>query len=332
MTEQNIIRDQNLIKLKQLLFEKKKMFKAEMAKETGISTVTINSLVKQLLEEGVITEGEKAQPALGRPATIYHFNEAQAYYLLLSIQEKHQDDVRRLMIHGSIVNLTGDVEYIHEFEFIDISLEFLLDKLKYFLTLDYPIKRIALSIPGKIHQGVILSSWHELFNGWNIEEALLEITDLPIIIQNDAHLLTMGYTILKQMERQDTKVGIYYPEKSLPGISIYSHGTIIEGGHNLAGEAKYLPHLLESPMPANELELLINLLEIIAIYNAVIAPDVFIISTKLVEKQALLDYIARSSIITKQVNQPKVYIFDDFQLALTHGLHWLALQGSDYVV
>lgn len=332
MSEQNFIRDQNLSKLKQLLFEKKKMFKAEMSKETGISTVTINSLVKQLLEEGVITEGEKAQPALGRPATIYHFNEGQAYYLLLSIQEKHINDIRHLMIHGSIVNLTGDVQCVREFEYTDISLEFLLDKIKYFLALDYSVKGIALSIPGKIHQGVILSSWHELFNGWNIEKALLEITDIPISIQNDAHILTMGYTILQEMERQDTKVGIYYPEKSLPGISIYSHGTIIEGGHNLAGEAKYLPHLLESPMPANELELLINLLEIIAIYNAVIAPDTFIISTKLVEKQALLDYINRSSVITKQINRPKVYIFDEFQLALTRGLHWLALKDSDYSV
>lgn len=326
----NLIRDKNLHILKKFLFKKGTALKAEMSKETGISVVTINSLVKQLIEENIFIEGEHIQQPLGRPAITYHFNYNQSHFLLLSIQEKKVSENRKLIIIGKIVNLAGEIKYENTFDFSKITLEFFISKISHFLEKEYDIDKIGLSIPGKIYNGVVLSSWENLFDQWNIEQALSQITSIPLVIQNDAHLLTVGYTILHELNKSETIVGIFYPENSMPGITIYSNAALLEGRHNLAGEAKFLPHLIESSAPSNEAELIKSLIEILAIYNVVIAPNSFVISAESVNKSKIINVIEKSSIIPKQINKPNILFVEHFQNSLTLGLRWLVTQNSIY--
>lgn len=326
----NLIRNQNIDTLKKFLFHKETALKAEMSKETGISVVTINSLVKELVEENVLIEGDLTQQPLGRPAITYHFNYEQSHFLLLSIQEMKIKAERKLILIGKIVNLAGTVLYDEKINFQPVTLDFLLKNTLRFLAMDTGIEKIGLSFPGKIHNGTVLSSWENLFDHWRIEEAFAQQTSIPVIIQNDAHLLTVGYTILTKLHSTQTIVGIFYPENSMPGITIYSEGKILEGGHHLAGEAKFLPHLIHSSVPSNEVELINNLVEIIAIYNAVIAPDAFVISAESINQINFLNAIENSSVITKQIYQPKIFFITDFQEALTIGLRWLVTKDSPY--
>lgn len=326
----NLIRYENLNILKQFLFKRGTSLKAEMSKETGISVVTINSLVRQLIEKNIFIEGDLTQQPLGRPAIIYHFNYNQSHFLLLSIQKKKISENRKLIIVGKIVNLAGEVTYENIFDFSEITLEFLVSKINHFLELDYDIDKIGLSIPGKIYNGVIISSLEDLLNHWNIEEKLSKVTSIPLVIQNDAHLLTVGYTILHKLSKSETIVGIFYPENSEPGITIYYNGSILEGGHNLAGEAKYLPHLIKASTPSNEVDFINNLIEILSIYNAVIAPNSFVISADSISEGKVLNAIEKSSIIPKQINKPNILFVENFQNSLEIGLLWLVTQNSIY--
>ncbi|MGX7163296.1 ROK family protein [Enterococcus massiliensis] len=329
-TNKNMIRDRNLQVLKNFLFIQGTALKAEMARETGISVVTINSLVKQLVDEKVFIDDGLKQLPLGRPATAYRFNYDQNHFLLLSIQEKKVSNHRKLIIIGKIVNLSGEIKHENTIDFSEINLDFLISFITSFLDLSYMIDKIGLSLPGKVYNGVVLSSWGNLFNQWNIEQALATRTSIPLIIQNDAHLLTIGYTISQKLNKSKTIVGIFYPENSMPGITIYSNGVILEGKNHLAGEAKYLPHLIDSFGPSNEMELITNLIEILAIYNTVIAPNSFIISAESIDRNVLFKEIEQSSILPKQVNQPDILFVENFQDSLMVGLRWLVTQDSPY--
>lgn len=63
--ENNPIRQKNLRELKALLFKKRKAIKAEMVKDTGLSVVTINSLVKELVKENIFLENSFVQQKTG---------------------------------------------------------------------------------------------------------------------------------------------------------------------------------------------------------------------------------------------------------------------------
>lgn len=330
MTQQtNVIRQQNLNRLQQFMFTKDSAFKAEMAQETALSVVTINSLVKQLLEANVLLEGEAVQQTLGRPAIKYHFNYDLQHDLLISIQEEKKQNKRQLVIHAQILNLKAELKYQAQDDFIEVTLDYFAAIIQQYLQKSDKIASIALSIPGKVYEGKVVSSWEDLFDGWDFELALAEMTDVPVRIQNGAHLVTIGYSLTNDISLDDTIVGIFHPENSMPGISIYSNGQLVDGRQNLAGEAKYLPHLLQNNPPNNPDETFENLLMILAIYNAVIAPDAFIISAP---KVSLTQDQITQSTLQLQINTPDIYFVDDFQESMMAGLHWLAIEDESWKI
>lgn len=331
-SKQNLIRQGNLATLSQLLFKQGSALKAEMATATKMSVVTINALIKELLEEGIVTEGLPVQQSLGRPALNYHFNYNQSYYLLLSIQADLTLTPQKLIILAKIVNLAGEEAYAKTFDYSEVTLSRLLEIIQ--LTLEQPltIAKIALALPGKVANDLVQSSYADLFNGWNIAAELKKVTDIPLSIQNDAHLLTMGSLIKQQIKATGPIVGIFYPEKSMPGITIAANGRIFEGVNGLAGEAKYLPSLIDRPVPNHGLELKANLLEIIAIYNAVIVPEIFLISSDSLEEAEIMETIASSPLLNKQPNKPRFQMIGDFQDTLTFGLRWLASLDTLYLL
>ncbi|MEH7386089.1 ROK family protein [Bacillus sp. JJ1521] len=325
--EGNLIRRKNSQKLRALLFSKRKATKAEMAKDTGISVVTINSLVKELVKENIFLEGPLIQQKTGRPAVEYIFNYDRSFYLLLSIQEKKSPErKRKLEIIAKIVNMEGAQKVSEVFDFPEININALLTIIEKYMHAEYEVERIGLAIPGKIFEGVITSSWGNVFDGWNIEQELKKITDIPIEIQNDAYIMTVGFCVENNLLINESVVGIFYPEKSMPGITIFSNGALIEGQKGLAGEAKYLPILMDKAAPDTGIELARNLSEIMAIYNAVIAPSIFVISSENVDVNIMRQAIESNKNLSRQPNSPTVYFDRDFQQSMTVGLRWLVTE------
>lgn len=79
-TSRNMIRKKNLDILKRYIYKEKSALKADMAVHTGLSVVTINSLVQELVSSSIITTGSSYQQSLGRPALSYDFNYDHSFF------------------------------------------------------------------------------------------------------------------------------------------------------------------------------------------------------------------------------------------------------------
>ena len=302
-----------------------------MANEISVSVVTVNSLVKELVKENIFIEGSSIKQKTGRPAVEYCFNYEKMLFLLLSIQEeKSSNKERTLEIHVKISDMEGIVKKTNIIDFSNITMIALADIIEQYITRYPKIGRIGLSLPGKISDGVITSSWNNYFNNWNIEKELKEITEIPIKIQNDAHLMTMGFCIEHGLDIKDGVVGIYYPEKSMPGITIFTNNAILEGQNGLAGEAKYLPLLMDKAAPNTKAELAVNLSEIIPIYNAVLAPSTFILSSNSISEEVMYRALESNPHLAMQPHKPVIYFDRNFQKSLTTGLRWLVTEDTVY--
>lgn len=328
--DKNLIREKNVKLIKQTLFKKKKGFASDLAKEIGVSNVTIHAILKELVHAGVIAEGSLIQKDVGRPAVEYLFNDNFSHFLLLTIKEKKPQ--KYLEIFAQLVNLDGRIKQQQTLSFTLISPEFLRkvieDLLKRWGTVDY----IGLMLPGKIHEGRISESWHDRFKGWDLFEEIEKKIKIPVIAQNDAHVMTIGYALQKKVSKKETLVGIYYPSQSSPGITIYSKGELIEGNHSLAGEGKYLPSFLGKPAPQNDQELIDHLFDILPFYNAAIAPHRFIISSDRVENEVFDRALFSNKWLTLQPNQPSIEYIENFQELITLGLRGLIHQQTPYTL
>ena len=323
----NIIRNKNKHDVKSLLFQQGTVFAADLVKQTGISLVTINSLLKELVAEQVVFEGEIVPQTIGRPAINYHFNYDFQHSLLLSIQEA---SASKLCIKSTLVNLKGAPLKEETFDFSTITLKNFITILQTQLAENPTVKNIGILLPGKIYHGVIQSSWYEKFDGWPINQAIEAVTDLPFSIQNDAHVITIGYCVQQKISLDETIVGIFYPQRSMPGITLFAKHQLLEGNQALAGEAKYLPGFLNRPLPTTEQELAERLSDLLPFYNAAIAPNRFIISSNTQATEYFKDVLANNPLLPLQANQPTIDVVADFEACILLGLRWLINQGTAF--
>lgn len=324
----NLIRERNLFLVKQTFFKKKKLFASDLANVVGVSNVTIHSILKDLVEGGFIFEGELVQRNVGRPSVEYLFNANFSHALLLTIKEKRPE--KNLEIFMQRVNLNGKVKQEESIPFETFSIGFLRKVIEEKLESWGSVDHLGMMFPGKVHKGIIVESWHDKFNGWNIETDIEKQLDIPLIAQNDAHVMTIGFAIKEKIANNETLVGIYYPSQSSPGITIYTNGELIEGNQSQAGEGKQLPGFLGKGSPKTDEELAERLANMLPFYNAALAPHRFILSSDTVKNTLLKKVVNQNKWLPMQRNQPEIAYVDDFQELITLGLRGLIYKRTPF--
>lgn len=330
ITKKHLIKEKNLKEMKRFLYQHERATKADLAEAANVSVVTSNSLVKELVEANIFLEGAQVQQEMGRPATNYYFNYNHQHYLLFSIQEINQV----LTIIVKVVNLKGIATFDKEVDFSQVDLTELV-KLSEELYAAYPtIVAIGISFPGKTAGDVVTSSWYDKMNGWNFKESINEIVPLPVYVQNDANLATIGYCIEQGIAKSSLVTGIYYPEKSMPGISVFMNNYLLIGHNGLAGEAKYLPMFLnqEDTQTIDFDQYYKNLIELIVLYNGFAAPHTIVIFKAGYDfsKKQVTQTLEESEAFLRQPNRPKIEVTDSFNTSVFKGIQWLAMKESIY--
>ena len=115
-----IIKEININFVRKVLKDKGQATKQEIAKETGLSFVTVGTALQHLLTQNEIFEAKMAQSSGGRPAQQYSYNYDFAHALALHTYEKEGLH----FIHSSVINLNGEIvsELDFQTEVIDVHI------------------------------------------------------------------------------------------------------------------------------------------------------------------------------------------------------------------
>jgi|GEM_PF-392181 len=314
--EKNLIRQENLKLIRQITFEKESFTANDLVQVSKISKVTIQSILKEMLENQEIRERQLINQAKGRPALQYEFSYDYQHYLLLAILEKQP----KILLNMQLVQMNGEIIEEKEVDFTSFSEKLLLDCIKEFTRKDPKVKKIALMVPGKVYQGKIISGWgNNVMEAWAVQEGIQSFTNAKIVLQNDAHVITLGYC-QKHRLQNETIVGIYFPEKSMPGITILSEKGLFEGNRSLAGEAKFLPEFSQQGRPETTHEFGKILKVLLPIYNVVVAPSRFVIASNTNDLARIKKDLASNEFIKQQPNQPLIQTDDNYLESVKLGL------------
>lgn len=321
----NYLKERNLKILKRILFEKKTATKTELSNISTLSTVTVNSLVKVLVETGEFIEGELIQQKMGRPAVIYSFNYNFQKYLLLSIQEEKN----KLYINTVITNMAGEITDRKLYFFENIEMQAIIEIIDEAVKGNNSIAAIGISIPGQTKDEKIFVSWNEKLNGWNLKKEISSKYDIPVKVENDANLVTVGYCIKNNIYSRESVVGIYFPKDSLPGASIFWDGKIFTGKDGLAGEIKYLPDFINYRKITSADSVIEKLINTIVLFNSITAPGLFIIYAENINEDEFQKRVYDNEIIKRQPNVPVIKVADTFGEDIITGLQWLVASDID---
>jgi ROK family len=318
----NLMKQINLDTVRRIIKENKKITKPKLAKLTGLSVVTINSLVEVLLINGEIFINEEEISSGGRPATIYSFNEEYSLALILYTSECELKD----LIHIAVVNLYGEIiesskavlDEVSENSF-DLKIHKMIEK--------YPnIKSIGIGMPGQEIKGKMEISDYKALEGKAFVEHLRNEFQIPVIFENDINAAVLGYCISNQYEDKNV-VGIYIPEKYPLGTGIFINGDIYRGKGGFAGEAKFLPDGINWDNPKDVSEnISLALKNLIVTFTCLLNPDILVIYRENLKNEEVDPIISECKKAINEELLPKVIISNNFSEDFKNGIKKIALK------
>ena len=230
------IKNHNLNVLRNLLRENRSLSTKELSELSGLSVVSINKLLSELVETGEVTIQENSAITGGRRASIYQFNQNYNHFLVVQFTEKNQEIVA--LFH--VCNLFGEVIEEKEFTKDELIWDLLKQNISAFIKKHPAIKSIVFGIPGvEIEEKLKIMDFEPL-SYLNLRQLVQEEFDLQVMIENDINAATLGYAV-ELNTSDEIYVSLYYPENYPPGAGIVYDGKLFRGKHGLSGEIKHLP-------------------------------------------------------------------------------------------
>ncbi|NUU62180.1 ROK family protein [Paenibacillus agri] len=318
----NLIKEINLNHVRRVMKQVQTATKPQLSALTKLSVVTINSLVKDLVKYGELLEDELVSSSGGRPALNYRYNFNYHLALVLYMREYQGQDT----VVATVINLQGDVLAREDYVMALFEKERLYAIINQFLV-QYPsINVIGLGIPGQSVHGEITVSSHERLNGIRIIEDLQQEFGLPVVLENDVNAAVVGYCVEREPEEEQTVVGIYFPDKTPPGMGIYLDGRIVKGKDGMAGEIKFLPLHADWGSSLDFQAFAEVVSQTIHITNAILAPHKIVIYQQQMNPADWAQYWKEYRAKHNMPVEPEVLLETTFQEDFEIGMKWLTLK------
>lgn len=337
----------------------------QLSTKTGLSVVTVNALLKEMVGAGELWEERSApvQASAGRPSMSYRLNEVcRCAAVVCGYQKQGHDNISL-----NVVDLLGRT--LHRVEQVfqqigDDSFDALLDEA----FARYPdIGIIGFGLPGAESDGTILLNDYPGLIGNTFMRHHEERYGVPVMFANDINAATCGYVLDPQMEsqgmeaqgmepqgmephvapvcppeskptgthvkergmlwREDTVVGIFVPRGYHPGAGVVLHGRIHEGHGHFAGEIGCMPIGVDwKRLDHSDANALVDALgKLVAAIGCVIAPDLFMVYGEFCQLDLGARVAERASTLLKHRFDFQVQFSGKFEAHIEQGMIRLAL-------
>jgi predicted NBD/HSP70 family sugar kinase len=178
--------------LLQQLFRHGPASRADLARATALTRVTVSDLVGEMVEEGVVEElGAPEEPRVGKPPTLVGFVPDAAHIVCLDLS---RDDT----MLGAVVNLAGDLKVRQEVAVAgrkgDDAFELVHELSRTLVAAaTRPVLGVGVGSPGVVDaDGTVLDAPNLAWHGVPLAASLRERLGLPVFVANDANIAALG--------------------------------------------------------------------------------------------------------------------------------------------
>jgi predicted NBD/HSP70 family sugar kinase len=220
-----------------LIRERRDITRTEIGKLTGLSRTAVSARVALLAARGLVVERELAPSTGGRPASFVTFNADGGIVLSAA--------VGRSRTRLAVCNLAGDI-----LSAADIDQEpglgpddLMPDIVKRFDALlddsghrDDKIYGVGVSLPGTVDMARGCSLDSPIMSGWDgvpLAPYFAELTNAPVILDNDANVITLAE---RRGDRQAYDDVLVIKASTGLGAGIIAGGSLQRGAVQAAGE------------------------------------------------------------------------------------------------
>jgi len=318
-----IMKEVNTDIVRKALRAEKQATKQRLSELTGLSTVTVGTILGLLISSKEVFESELVPSSGGRPAHNFCYNGEFSHVLIIYAHVCSDKDT----IYCRVINLFGERIFEEKLSLVNIYLESfepLIDRLME----KYPtIKAIGFGLPGVEYENVMVISDYEHLNGTYFSEHYQKKYGIPISIENDVNLAVLGYCH-SHFDEDNSVVYIYFPQKYEPGAGIFIHKNLYKGMNNFAGEIMYLPVGTNwKTMDYSEFNKVCDVIaKLIISFTCILNPNKVIINGDFLTEGHLQSIKWNCQKTIKELFLPQIHLSEDFDLDYETGLNIRTLE------
>lgn len=236
----NLLKQANLSLIRNVIKANHTATRAEIVRETKISSTTVRSLLSEMLQSNEIESIGYDESSGGRKAERYRFKPGRYYCAAFCVTDS---DVITLL-----VNVCGEIVETEKLEMKDGDFESVIISSLDQLTTEKEIKSIGIGISGVVDGN---SYWkknmedEELYQ-INIGDVLTKRYKIPVVLENDLNAAAAGFQRcyeqnFPQENPEQTNMAYLHFGHGCISAGFIAGGRVIRGSHNYAGELGLLP-------------------------------------------------------------------------------------------
>lgn len=292
--------------------------KPQIAKETGLTTATVGTILNELLEINEILEINKGKSSGGRPAKEYAYNFDFFHCLIMFPFEK--DNLTYM--HISILNLGENSLYEEERVINTIELTSIKEIVEEMIIKFPKIKIVGFGNAGTNEGDLITFSDYSSLKGLNLTEEL----SIPVVIENDVNSAAIGFNKRKGFNKNPSTAYIFFPESYPPGSALLIDNKLYKGYRNCAGEIVNIKYFEWNKEIYNDFEVFCkNVSSLIEVMSAILNPNCFILSGNFLTKEHIIEINKLCSQELPKTLESEIYLTKNYTNDLILGLKELCV-------
>ncbi len=213
------------------LFHEAPMSRADLARATGLTRVTISALVADLLVEQLVREmGVSDDVRPGKPATLIDIDEDHLCLVAIDLSGNEHFRAARLNLHGVVVEHCAVPIPQDLGDALGVIVDLAADMVA---RAPARVLGVGIGAPGIVnHDGVVLKASNLGWESVDLAGELRHATGVPVIVTNDANAAVLGeFTFADAAE----DVLLIRVGRGV-GSGLLVSGRVLDGAHLAGGE------------------------------------------------------------------------------------------------
>ncbi len=225
-------RRQNLALVLQSLYDQPQLSRADLARRTGLTRVTISDLVAQLIADDLVVEtGTTTGSRPGKPATMLSVSDDSRDIIALDLSAPQ-------VFTGGVYSLRGDVRQLAQRDLgsatgedayaavLDLATELIGAATR-------PVLGVGIGTPGTVdRQGTVIAAPNLAWHGLPLQHRLAGALALPVHVENDANVAVLAERAFAEGPANLIRVQV----SRGVGAGLLIAGSVVTGTSAAAGE------------------------------------------------------------------------------------------------
>lgn len=233
------VKEANKRLLRQIFWERETATKAELAAASGLSVVTVNSMIRDMVSDREVEELGQIPSEGGRPSMQYRYRNERRQAVLVYAYYSNREET--ILIQSFVVNMAGQKVWKRTALVEEICLDSFEKELDAAFLENKNICCIYFGLPGELVEGVVTLNDFPVLVGDEFLPHYTERYSVDVYVENDINAMTYGNYRGGESDGKRSVAGIYIPERFFPGAGFVLNDGIYYGAGHLSGEIGRLP-------------------------------------------------------------------------------------------